>query len=135
MARAEASRIGDVSIPERVWGGLEPQQSFVVASAAVVSIPERVWGGLEQALNLAVVCPENVSIPERVWGGLELDRGQWEGPQLVFQSLRGFGVGWSDSLGAVNGSPDSVSIPERVWGGLEPQILIDCGGWPYRFNP
>ncbi len=42
---------------------------------------------------------EGVSIPERVWGGLELERDRLEVvPQgTEFQSLRGFGVGWSAS--------------------------------------
>ena len=53
----------------------------------------------------------------------------------MFQSLRGFGVGWSimaqvDSITAM-----LVSIPERVWGGLE---LDDCHGIVIHlscFNP
>ena len=37
-----------------------------------------------------------VSIPERVWGGLEPARYELELVKIVlFQSLRGFGVGWS----------------------------------------
>ena len=36
-----------VSIPERVWGGLEHWQSHITKMADYVSIPERVWGGLE----------------------------------------------------------------------------------------
>ncbi|QQE67671.1 hypothetical protein GFS31_43840 (plasmid) [Leptolyngbya sp. BL0902] len=36
-----------VSIPERVWGGLEPHLDLIVRWQLVVSIPERVWGGLE----------------------------------------------------------------------------------------
>ena len=39
-----------------------------------VSIPERVWGGLERTPSPALGPPGNVSIPERVWGGLELSR-------------------------------------------------------------
>ncbi len=65
----------NVSIPERVWGGLEPPyRARVFASAMVryaVSIPERVWGGLERRLP---------------FGFVSLN---------LFQSLRGFGVGWS----------------------------------------
>ncbi len=37
-----------------------------------VSIPERVWGGLEPDRYTSGVCLRTVSIPERVWGGLEL---------------------------------------------------------------
>ncbi len=61
----------------------------------LVSIPERVWGGLE------LVQPQHphprgiVSIPERVWGGLEPHRPTSEARDSAFQSLRGFGVGWS----------------------------------------
>ncbi len=61
-----------------------------------VSIPERVWGGLEPGIPATPRIGGAVSIPERVWGGLE------PVPLMVrvstairFQSLRGFGVGWS----------------------------------------
>ncbi len=37
-----------VSIPERVWGGLERKVIDGVEEFSVVSIPERVWGGLER---------------------------------------------------------------------------------------
>ena len=37
----------------------------------------------------------------------------------MFQSLRGFGVGWSGEGHRGPGDRGSVSIPERVWGGLE----------------
>ncbi len=40
--------------------------------AETVSIPERVWGGLEQAGRSIRQRGSDVSIPERVWGGLEL---------------------------------------------------------------
>ena len=43
---------GDVSIPERVWGGLEPVQKLLGLFLRLVSIPERVWGGLERDLHL-----------------------------------------------------------------------------------
>ncbi len=36
-----------------------------------------------------------VSIPERVWGGLELEIAYFAPEHPKFQSLRGFGVGWS----------------------------------------
>ena len=36
-----------------------------------------------------------VSIPERVWGGLELGLAPGNRADIGFQSLRGFGVGWS----------------------------------------
>ncbi len=42
------------------------------AAAAAVSIPERVWGGLEPASVGQLTAAIQVSIPERVWGGLEL---------------------------------------------------------------
>ena len=47
-----------------------------------------------------------VSIPERVWGGLELldIRGPLGCGIGLFQSLRGFGVGWSAGLAYVVGS-------------------------------
>ncbi len=37
-----------VSIPERVWGGLERNHRRLAGASMIVSIPERVWGGLEQ---------------------------------------------------------------------------------------
>ncbi len=37
-----------VSIPERVWGGLELDYLAGIAEKLAVSIPERVWGGLER---------------------------------------------------------------------------------------
>ena len=37
----------------------------------------------------------------------------------MFQSLRGFGVGWSCWSSAMVRPDLKVSIPERVWGGLE----------------
>ena len=60
-----------------------------------VSIPERVWGGLEPLLVAALRWGGIVSIPERVWGGLEPIGHTPSGSQGKFQSLRGFGVGWS----------------------------------------
>ena len=44
--------------------------------------------------------------------------------ELLFQSLRGFGVGWSLRLWWAGAPVYSVSIPERVWGGLERSISI-----------
>ncbi len=88
----------------------------------LVSIPERVWGGLELDVLPDVLVQPFVSIPERVWGGLEpsplAHRHQ---NNLAFQSLRGFGVGWSSHGPPKNKGPGAptVSIPERVWGGLE----------------
>ncbi len=61
----------EVSIPERVWGGLERDHGFGVELAPAVSIPERVWGGLEPVDKDCGVPLIYVSIPERVWGGLE----------------------------------------------------------------
>ncbi len=109
-----------VSIPERVWGGLERSPSGVQESTAyTVSIPERVWGGLEHGKGRAHRCNRGVSIPERVWGGLEPLAWSEAMAEAVFQSLRGFGVGWSAIILASSGSSGFVSIPERVWGGLE----------------
>ena len=61
-----------------------------------VSIPERVWGGLEQSDRAHGTRKTDVSIPERVWGGLERGGERLGVLQDRFQSLRGFGVGWSD---------------------------------------
>ncbi len=64
-----------------------------------------------------------VSIPERVWGGLEPGNRKIHQGLEKFQSLRGFGVGWShhgSPLANQHGGTRKVSIPERVWGGLEP---------------
>ena len=60
-----------VSIPERVWGGLERANLNRAQNPSHVSIPERVWGGLERKLNPNAARRDSVSIPERVWGGLE----------------------------------------------------------------
>ena len=60
-----------VSIPERVWGGLEPTPPGVGVAHPCVSIPERVWGGLERNPDHSGGDARGVSIPERVWGGLE----------------------------------------------------------------
>ncbi|QQE67673.1 hypothetical protein GFS31_43860 (plasmid) [Leptolyngbya sp. BL0902] len=63
----------------------------------LVSIPERVWGGLEHPVRHVHRYPAWVSIPERVWGGLE-PAGYMIGLVIgenMFQSLRGFGVDWS----------------------------------------
>ena len=84
-----------VSIPERVWGGLEPIPSNNYSEYADVSIPERVWGGLEPSMAAAIACCRLVSIPERVWGGLERAIEAVNRLEDLFQSLRGFGVGWS----------------------------------------
>ena len=40
----------------------------------------------------------------------------------LFQSLRGFGVGWSASYRKPENAVVVVSIPERVWGGLEQPV-------------
>ncbi len=75
---------------------------------------------MEQALADIQKALSIVSIPERVWGGLE-PVGHLAGrPHRTFQSLRGFGVGWSGAEIAESHAMGSVSIPERVWGGLEP---------------
>ena len=71
--------------------------------------------------------PFGVSIPERVWGGLEpASSFSIEVLKPVFQSLRGFGVGWSVSVVMAQSSRVVVSIPERVWGGLEPERTLPC---------
>ena len=50
---------------------MEHQQGFVAIAVVHVSIPERVWGGLEHGPYAIVEGLQAVSIPERVWGGLE----------------------------------------------------------------
>ena len=64
----------DVSIPERVWGGLEREGAIATRYSHLVSIPERVWGGLEPMDDGLTPALLVVSIPERVWGGLERHR-------------------------------------------------------------
>ncbi|QQE67654.1 hypothetical protein GFS31_43670 (plasmid) [Leptolyngbya sp. BL0902] len=73
LARGGAARDEPlVSIPERVWGGLELAFTLVEKYQEIVSIPERVWGGLERPLRCSIPAGvQGVSIPERVWGGLE----------------------------------------------------------------
>ena len=61
----------------------------------LVSIPERVWGGLERSTTITLDLITIVSIPERVWGGLERAICGYIYNASTFQSLRGFGVGWS----------------------------------------
>ena len=74
------------------WSGAPKE---LKASSRHVSIPERVWGGLEPLCRWCTALHALVSIPERVWGGLEPPT-SWRGTTGVpFQSLRGFGVGWS----------------------------------------
>ena len=68
-------------------------------AAVLVSIPERVWGGLERSHSVAGPAGQYVSIPERVWGGLEQSTTLAPKDTSAFQSLRGFGVGWSKSSG------------------------------------
>ncbi len=77
------------------WVGAEPLANWIAKIS--VSIPERVWGGLEPESAAEAKCPWNskVSIPERVWGGLELGIENIKSAFASFQSLRGFGVGWS----------------------------------------
>jgi len=65
----------------------------------------------------------DVSIPERVWGGLERGYVQTLTTKELFQSLRGFGVGWSAKVCDLLRWNIQVSIPERVWGGLEPLMI------------
>ena len=104
-------RCGDgleVSIPERVWGGLEPMPLVWMWLGLNVSIPERVWGGLEQRCNKRHKRLVVVSIPERVWGGLELEMLKAKLFELQFQSLRGFGVGWSWEV--IGGAPPEGSF-------------------------
>ncbi|QQE67656.1 hypothetical protein GFS31_43690 (plasmid) [Leptolyngbya sp. BL0902] len=88
-----------VSIPERVWGGLELLLGGNPFIIHLVSIPERVWGGLERFRHGCRIRIVSVSIPERVWGGLEPAKtvGAILG-KVAFQSLRGFGVDWSRPL-------------------------------------
>ncbi len=57
--------------------------------------------------------------------GWSRDGRYYQGQLALFQSLRGFGVGWSDRDKAKLGPEILVSIPERVWGGLE---RLFCGG-------
>ena len=101
-----------------------------------VSIPERVWGGLELPLIVFSRAESFVSIPERVWGGLEpRSTSPCSGGTITFQSLRGFGVGWSPELYANLGLGESVSIPERVWGGLERRRSSVGPMRKFSFNP
>ncbi len=87
------------------------------------------WAVLPRAIGA-------VSIPERVWGGLEHDFVGWVAVEQVFQSLRGFGVGWSYTDAAIELRIFAqVSIPERVWGGLERGFRSLESGAPGCFNP
>ena len=86
-----------------------------------------------------------VSIPERVWGGLELSSTAYITIDTVFQSLRGFGVGWSQLLSAHRRPPSrfqslrgfgvgwSHSLDFSLLGGLLFQSLRGFGvGWSIR---
>ncbi len=74
---------------------MEQAQEVPLSIKGTVSIPERVWGGLERLAGFISSTALSVSIPERVWGGLEPDARNQQCSQFLFQSLRGFGVGWS----------------------------------------
>ncbi len=79
--------------------GWSDSQAQLFLQLQAVSIPERVWGGLERVLDRRMVAIDAVSIPERVWGGLERGLVFVESCHApLFQSLRGFGVGWSMRL-------------------------------------
>ncbi len=86
-----------VSIPERVWGGLELSLVPINHLFIPVSIPERVWGGLEQRMGgLGPRCCPFQSL--RGFGvGWSASPAEEPLRKVEFQSLRGFGVGWSDS--------------------------------------
>ena len=92
----EQNRHRQVSIPERVWGWLELPNHSPDTRHFFVSIPERVWGWLEPLLSIVTDILNQ------------------------FQSLRGFGVGWSGFERITQEQQEIVSIPERVWGWLEP---------------
>ena len=88
---------------------------------AAVSIPERVWGGLE--LKLCKGLTRDILFQSLRgfgvgWSQIVLLTGL-AGRTTEFQSLRGFGVGWSAKFQRLNSRQVPVSIPERVWGGLE----------------
>ncbi len=51
--------------------------------------------------------------------GWSRDGRYYQGRSALFQSLRGFGVGWSHIESPFDLGGQVVSIPERVWGGLE----------------
>ena len=92
---------------------------------------------------MELYCPDSdrkkevnlVSIPERVWGGLELVGAEMRRPRWLFQSLRGFGVGWSAGVQASGNQRPNVSIPERVWGGLEPEATATASALDYVSIP
>ncbi|QQE67678.1 hypothetical protein GFS31_43910 (plasmid) [Leptolyngbya sp. BL0902] len=83
-------------------GGVQEGMQFV-------SIPERVWGGLERRFIFNHTVSDTVSIPERVWGGLERVWIRLESSDLGFQSLRGFGVDWSSLYQNQQGSVQSFN--------------------------
>ena len=53
----------------------------------------------------------------------------------MFQSLRGFGVGWSPMRLLAMERRHAVSIPERVWGWLEPTTAEFIARWVYVSIP
>ena len=56
---------------------MELRWAVVLLAHAGVSIPERVWGGLELPDPILERDQFDVSIPERVWGGLERYARRW----------------------------------------------------------
>ena len=102
--------------------------TLVASAPTVVSIPERVWGGLEpHQLNSSSLRLLFQSL--RGFGvGWSTTKGVSSLSSDEFQSLRGFGVGWSRVVLAARSGHCGVSIPERVWGGLERPTNSGNGG-------
>ncbi len=148
-----------VSIPERVWGGLERHAESPRAIAVKFQSLRGFgvgwsprggagisWASLFQSLrgfgvgwSIAVSRFAMASLAFQSLRGFGVG---WSAiamrsvlVTLEFQSLRGFGVGWSQLLHRYPSSHGHVSIPERVWGGLEPSHPDRKGLSPVGFNP
>ena len=111
--------LATVSIPERVWGGLEPPIAWLAKSAAWLFQSLRGFGVGWSGETIPVQETFNAFQSLRGFGvGWSAIMVSLSNAAILFQSLRGFGVGWSKTV-ALPQPRYVVSIPERVWGGLE----------------
>ena len=86
-----------------------------------VSIPERVLGGLERTITPPCALPPEFQSLKGFWVVWNLMDVRCERGLQVFQSLKGFWVVWNVTGCILAPISLAVSIPERVLGGLELQ--------------
>ena len=99
-----------------------------------VSIPERVLGWLKRRAFFAIAWSKFVSIPERVLGWLKQKFPATLHLSVLFQSLKGFWVGWSRNLDL----PWRIHIRFNPWKGfglVEAKIAFCQSKYLRCFNP